>query len=211
MADFHLFCKINKTDDLGGSVSFLKDGNLISKYNINYYRYNISIGKVLHYFLKFRINSSIDLKEFNGNYSCAVAFKSYDLDQYVAYFSNPSFVELKYLIKTSFNKSVSSLILPRLPGNKFKVECKIKAYPLPVIEWRKNNKTLLTIPEAFDNITQGLVQSFVAKNTIRDESIVQHFLYIDLNKVDNISEYKCILNESQIIINDIKVTIIGTF
>ena len=180
------------------AAGFLKDGNNISSSDSRYKIINSnaeSLNEFINYYLKFDLQN-IDVNEFKGNYSCYIALASIDLQQTKTYTSDTVFVEFNKIIKPKYDKSVGSLILPKLHSIVLKIACKLTAYPLAKIEWSKEN----------ENINQSYTSSYVLS---KNSTVVKN-LYIPLNKVEKDSQYKCITNDS-LTINDLKVTIAGKF
>ena len=180
-------------------TGFLKDGKNITNSNNRYkivqldYR---SSKKFIYFYLKFDFEN-FDVNEFKGNYSCYIKLTSGDLVQSKTYISNATFIEFKRIIKPSYNKSVGSFILPKLPSIILKLTCKIIAYPLPKLEWKRK----------FD-FKEYLNNNYTLSYELSKNQIAIADLYVTLNKDENDAQYQCIMNDS-LVINDIKVTTKG--
>lgn len=207
--EYELLCKINLSKNIYNSkfedVIFLKDGFYISAWNdLKYRQYTSNKTDDIHKYLKFNFGTTYgDISTFNGNYSCIIRLQSQDFVQFESYSSPVNFIEFTKKIDTIYNQSIGSIVLPKLPGNKLVLACKVTAYPTPEIQWIFDNKKLPSMYEAYKYENQ----SFTLDTIIHDTSTTLSAVYINLNNATDVSKYKCMMNNS-ITINDLQITII---
>jgi hypothetical protein len=153
--EYELLCNINLSKNIYNSKSeeviFLKDGLYISAYNDQKYRqYTLNKTDNIHKYLKFNFgNANGDISSFNGHYSCIIRLQSQDFVRFESYSSPVNFIEFTKKIDTVYNQSIGSIILPKLPGNKLVLACKVTAYPKPEIQWIGDNQKLPSMFEAY--------------------------------------------------------------
>ena len=95
-----------------------------------------------------------------------------------------------------------------MPGNKIEITCKVITYPTPDLTWTRNGEIQPMLHDAFDLSLNKSIQSFVSKYDFHEDSAFGAELYINLDKSDSGSQYKCLMNGT-VVIHDLNVTLIG--